>query len=44
MVGLRTAVTAGSKEIAGGHFKEDVVARKAVGVAEPEGLRASPKT
>lgn len=44
MVGLCTAVAAGSKENARGFFKEDVVARKAVGISEPEGLRASPET
>lgn len=44
MVDLRTAVAAGSTENAGGFFKEDVDARKALGVSETEGLRASSKT
>lgn len=44
MVGLPTAVAAGSKENAGGFFKEDVDARKAMGVPETERLRASSKT
>lgn len=44
MVGLHTVVAAGSKENAGGVFKEDVDASKAMGFPETEGLRASSKT